>query len=353
MHQTKRFRMRSFLILAVTFLMLAFVVSASAETKASAKIGNKKYESLQDAVDAVKDGQTIRLLKAVRTDQSLTIRKNRTFTINLDGKAYRYTGDGAAIQCGKGTVTIKGANIKTPEKSGTSIQVTGLGNMRLESGSLVGSLKNAGTVVILNAAISGAAFPAIENIGTLSIEDGQFSGGTESLKNSGTCTIMGGTFGKGASSSIENSGNLTIKGGSFGNIHNTAILHIAEGTFNAPEGVVLENTKGITQIDSGIFNGQVLNHAEMTINGGSYRETQNGKAVVECAGGICTVSGGNFFSSLWIGIYVRKDAQAVFHGGYVSSGDGQYSIFSDAGTVTIFAVDTSGDIYYKYASAYE
>ena len=61
-------------------------VSATTAEQAAASIGTKNYKNFADAVAAVKDNETITLLKDVKLTADLSIENGKTFTIDLNRK---------------------------------------------------------------------------------------------------------------------------------------------------------------------------------------------------------------------------------------------------------------------------
>ena len=82
-------------------------------TLPAARIGETNYATLQDAVDAVKDGQTITLLRD--NDEEITIGgRSVEFTVDADGKDF----DSAKVVAGDDDTTI------TADASGTAVKFT-------------------------------------------------------------------------------------------------------------------------------------------------------------------------------------------------------------------------------------
>ena len=92
----------------------------------SATVNGKLYDDLQDAIDAVGNGQTITMLKDVDDAKGITVPENRKFTIDFDGHEYVLTGPGAGstgtetngFQLLKdSTITMKNGTIKVAENA--------------------------------------------------------------------------------------------------------------------------------------------------------------------------------------------------------------------------------------------
>lgn len=117
-------------------------ITVGEEKEAVARIGGVEYYSLQDAVDAVGDGQTITLLRDAIGD-GVKVDSGKNFTLDLDGKTY--TVDGTLVGS-PGTETngfqlLKNSNITiingtiTTDKA--KILIQNYSNLTLENVNLV------------------------------------------------------------------------------------------------------------------------------------------------------------------------------------------------------------------------
>ncbi|NLT96936.1 MAG: hypothetical protein GXW96_02055 [Christensenellaceae bacterium] len=88
----------------MAIILLPAVVLAD---DSAAQIGEKGYASLQEAVDAAEEGQTITLLKDIVLDSTVTITSgHKAFTLDLNGKIIN-SGQKVAIRhSGSNTLTI-------------------------------------------------------------------------------------------------------------------------------------------------------------------------------------------------------------------------------------------------------
>ncbi len=142
----------------------------------AAQIGDVKYDTLQAAIDAANNGETVTLLADATED--VTIDKN--ITLDLGGKTLTNTG------AGKATVTIaKGATAT------------------VQNGSIIGgtsyyNIQNNGTATFtdVTATAGNNDSSMIDNFGTLTIESGAYKGGLNVVKSEegSTLTINGGKF---------------------------------------------------------------------------------------------------------------------------------------------------------------
>lgn len=144
-----------------------------------AEVNGKQYDSLQAAITAAADGDTVTLL--ADTTEDVTINKN--ITLDLGGKTLTNTNAGkATISVTGGTVTVKNGNVV----GGTSyynIEVTKDSNANLTLEGVTATAGNTGSSMI-------------DNYGTLTITSGTYTGGLNVVKSepSATLTINGGTF---------------------------------------------------------------------------------------------------------------------------------------------------------------
>ena len=147
------------------------------EGKFVAEIGSQGYESLQAAIDAAQDGQTVTLLADATEDVVIS----KSITLDLGGKTLTNTNVGkATISVQSGTVTVQNGSVV----GGTSyynIEVKKDANLTL-------------TDVTATAGNTGSSM--IDNYGTLTITSGTYTGGMNTVKSEegSVLNISGGTF---------------------------------------------------------------------------------------------------------------------------------------------------------------
>lgn len=176
----------------------------------------KAFATLDEAFNAVIEGQTVRLLKDLTED--VTINKN--ITLDLGGKTLMNTNAGyATITIAKdATATVKNGSVA----GGTSYY----------------NIQNNGTATFedLTATAGNNGSSMIDNYGTLTITSGEYTGGLDTIKNepNAKLTVDGGTFTltKGTSDGftgvIFNYGDLTINDGTFIQSEKTSQLGYAQ-----------------------------------------------------------------------------------------------------------------------------
>lgn len=141
-----------------------------------AKVDGMNYSSLQEAINAAQDGETVTLLADATEDAVI----NKSITLDLGGKTLTNT------NAGKATLTIaKGATATV--KNGSIVGGTGFY-----------TIQNNGTATLkdVTATAGNTGSSMLDNLGTLTIESGSYSGGLDVVKSEegSTLTINGGKF---------------------------------------------------------------------------------------------------------------------------------------------------------------
>ena len=155
------------------------VTQAQIDALAVASVGDSKYQSLAEAIDAAQGGDTVTLLADATADVVI----NKSITLDLGGKTLTNRNAGkATISVQGGTVTVKNGSVV----GGTSyynIEVTKDSNANLTLTDVTATAGNNGSSMI-------------DNWSTLTITSGEYSGGMNTVKSEegSTLTINGGTF---------------------------------------------------------------------------------------------------------------------------------------------------------------
>lgn len=211
------------------------------EGKFVAEIGSQGYESLQAAIDAAQDGQTVTLLADATEDVVIS----KSITLDLGGKTLTNTNAGkATISVTGGTVTVKNGNV---------MGGTGYYNIEVTK---EGSNANL-TLTDVTATAGNTGSSMIDNYGTLTITSGTYTGGLNVVKSEegSVLNISGGTFTlsyatSGYTGVIFAYGDTTISGGEF--IQNLTTT----GRWNHPTVIltgVVEGYTAITRVTGGHF----------------------------------------------------------------------------------------------------
>ena len=304
---------------------------AAVQAEGVAAIGNTQYATLQAAIDAAKDGDTIKLLSDV---VETVTNKNWTITLDLNGKTI--TNDPAKASSGYGQAStiinfgelvIEGegtvdnvSNAAAALYNGVSSKVTingGTFTRSKEAGTSAGSngnswyvICNHGGMFINNAIVkSNSGLSSLiengyqnssvkkqcedlvmipgKNLPLLTINGGTFDGSLNTVKNDDYATVVvnGGTFLNNTQATFQNHNDATINGGTFSPTDNAwAVLNcgvcgsvadgdshslaIHGGVFNGPVSV----TVGEVSVDKGVFNGDLAvgSNGKLSISGGNF-----------------------------------------------------------------------------------
>ena len=243
------------------FSLLAFVGVVRAENVA--KIGDVEYETLQEAVAAVLEGETITLIADVTLAERVTIPADKTLTIDLNGKS----------------ISMEESIIAT------AYAINNLGNLTITDGVGGGSINARG---IYNGYGDGAANVATAKITVLSgtINAKGTNGGGAAIFNYGVADIQGGTFTSVASYAI------ALQTGSTMTIGENAII---TGGINSWQSTLTITGGTISNDKSGkhvVYAGE----STVTINGGTFHNNNSGNATIMAYGSTAAVeiTGGTF-----------------------------------------------------------
>lgn len=176
-----------------------------------AQIGETGYPTMQEAVDAVANGQTIQLLKNIVVSEPVSISGNKSFTLDLNGCVLSKEGVYKAIShSGSGTLTITDSSSMKSGKITASTAAIVLeedcsGNLLVIGGTL--SITSTGHATIYNESESSQ----------VSIEEGEVTSAHTAIANqsTGSVSVSGGSV-KGANFGITNqsTGRVSVSDGS-------------------------------------------------------------------------------------------------------------------------------------------
>ena len=228
----------------------SFTAAASMTAQILDKDGNsvKAYASLQAAIDAAQDGETVTLLADATEDVAIS----KSITLDLGGKTLTNTNAGkATISVQGGTVTVKNGNVV----GGTgyyNIEVTKDSNAKLTLADVTATAGNTGSSMI-------------DNWGTMTITSGSYTGGLNVVKSEegSTLTINGGTFTRetaprwGITGTVLVYGTTTITGGTFNEKStSTNARVVVTGKVDGYDSITYVNGGSFTNEGSGsIFHG--------------------------------------------------------------------------------------------------
>ena len=265
-----------------------------------AEIDGTGYPTLQDAVNAATDGQTVVITAETvnediqvnggkniildlngKTLQSSTGSNTHTIVVNEDAKLTINATNGGTVDCtvnGKaiiyndeGTVVINGGTfIRSNEKISETYPTSGhhtwylifnVGNLEINDGTFIGGYPESdGTYYLGNVSsvvINGQSNENVQNPGTLTINNGNFLGAAVIIKNDlGTLDIINGTF------TMDNTEHAWVGGNNI--ILNYGEMDITGGTYEA-KGSGLSIDKDTSSYRFGIFNEGSANVSGITL----------------------------------------------------------------------------------------
>ena len=281
------------------------------EGKYVAEIGSQGYETLQAAINAAQDGQTVTLLADATADVVI----NKSITLDLGGKTLTNTNAGkATISVQSGTVTVKNGNV---------VGGTGYYNIEVTKGS------NANlTLTDVTATAGNTGSSMIDNWGTLTINSGTYTGGLNVVKSEedSVLNISGGTFTlsyatSGYTGVIFAYGDTTISGGEF--IQNLTTT----GRWNHPQVIATGVVEGHTAITR--------------VTGGHFVNKMSGEGIFRGVGKGTSdnfeVSGGTFNKSISDGYFKEGYFAKKTNNGYEADGPYAVRIGTTAGYATLGA----------------
>ena len=241
-------------------LVMALSVTTMAWADDVAKIDGTGYVTLQEAVNAANNGQTIVLQSDVVLTASLNVAVNKTVTLDLN--SYKITADmnGPHMICNAGNLTITDSSAnKTGEIAKIGAE-TNFGYVIENHGTMTLDRCKISSTSVKSSAIENGWYTASANTAgtscTMTIQNAEVvsvnaDGGLYTVKNDdyGVMVINGGVFtnsvaGAGA---VLNWNDLTINGGTFTGASAVRTLKSGSSDFET----------GKSQIKNGTFNGGI------------------------------------------------------------------------------------------------
>ena len=180
-------------------MALGLTTAAWAEGEGSAKVGNVEYNTLQAAVDAAAEGQTVVLLKDVDASSGVTVGKK--IVLDMNGKKLYNTVDIwdtswslISVQA-NGDLTITGnGTFAAKENDCYAVDVQGGGKVTIQNGTFIGNI-HAVYVLTGTAIINGGTYTVQQKFSeakpydfVLNCYDANHTNGTA------TITVNGGEF---------------------------------------------------------------------------------------------------------------------------------------------------------------
>ena len=341
----KRKLLSVLLTLCLAFSLLPTAALADGEgtqTNDVAQIGETKYATLQEAVNAANDN-TVKLLENVTED--INIPTGINVTLDLNGhKITNVSGH---------TITVeKGGKLNISDSVGTGVvdntshgkgAIVNSGEVTLNGGTFKRSAENGTYSPYGN---GGNSWYTIANYGTMEINTGvtvENDGGYSSMIRNGgeatadcNLTIRGGNF-TGGINTVKNDlfGVLTINGGNFSNTAQYVIMNWNKAEITAGTFQTLDTASAV--LFTSAFGSNANCVGELTISGGEFKHASDTQEMIvdhydESNKGNAVVTGGKFDAD--ISKYIPTD--------YVQSADGTVEKLGETN-----AVAKVGGTYYK------
>lgn len=310
---------------------------------AVAEAGGVKYTTLQGAIDVAAKGDTVTMLAGAEED--ITIAEGQDITLDLNGNTLTNESDHTITNSGTltitdtvgggtvdnithgkgalvnyGTATLNGGTFTRSQEAGTYEPNNANGNswytlknygyLTINEGATVTTRLSDGenavggySSLIANGYQNSTDYTnnnglvtVTENVATIVINGGTFSGGINTLKNDegSTATINGGVFTNVTQAAVLNWNNLTINGGTF-NDENDNVDAVITGCWESDIG-----SNGVTVIEGGTFNGAVTSISgysegiDYEISGGTFSEAFDSSYVAD--GSVLYTTDGDSFT---------------------------------------------------------
>lgn len=341
----KRKLLSILLTLCLAFSLLPTAALADGEgtqTNDVAQIGETKYATLQEAVNAANDN-TVKLLENVTED--INIPTGINVTLDLNGhKITNVSGH---------TITVeKGGKLNISDSVGTGVvdntshgkgAIVNSGEVTLNGGTFKRSAENGTYSPYGNGENS---WYTIANYGTMEINTGvtvENAGGYSSMIRNGgeatadcNLTIRGGNF-AGGINTVKNDrfGVLTINGGNFSNTAQYVIMNWNKAEITAGTFQTLDTASAV--LFTSAYGGDANTVGKLTISGGEFKHASDTQEMIvdhydASNSGTAAVTGGKFDAD--ISKYIPTD--------YVQSADGTVEKLGETN-----AVAKVGGTYYK------
>lgn len=341
----KRKLLSVLLTLCLAFSLLPTAALADGEgtqTNDVAQIGETKYATLQEAVNAANDN-TVKLLENVTED--INIPTGINVTLDLNGhKITNVSGH---------TITVeKGGKLNISDSVGTGVvdntshgkgAIVNSGEVTLNGGTFK---RSAETGTYSPNGNGGNSWYTIANYGTMEINTGvtvENAGGYSSMIRNGgdvtadcNLTIEGGNFAGGINTVKNDSfGVLTINGGNFSNTAQYVIMNWNKAEITAGTFRTLDTASAV--LFTSAYGGDANTIGKLSISGGEFKHASDTQEMIvdhydETNKGNAVVTGGKFDAD--ISKYIPTD--------YVQSADGTVEKLGETN-----AVAKVGGTYYK------
>ncbi len=242
-----------------------------------AQVGENTYETLAEAIEAAGESGTVELLADLEmaTDDIVTVQEDQDIVLDMGGHS----------------ITVEASFVGRPIENDGTLTVTGNGTIDSSmAASGYGAINNRGTLIIENGTYRGETYAggaAIRNTGAdayLRIEDGTFEEATCAVYNEGVAVIDGGEYYGTTCSQCNNDvwgytirnvnveSRMTINGGYFEGVQGAVsaaigVLTINDGTFKT---VTCKNNPDHTATFYALYAAGEVGEVECYVNGGTF-----------------------------------------------------------------------------------
>ena len=286
---------RRLMLCSIISLIMVFVMAVPMTVSAAtnvAKIGDTEYATLEAAVGAAQNGDTVTLLTATSINANLAITKN--ITLNLAGQTLTAN---ANIQA-KGQLNItdtNGGNIVLKKDTTDTTQPSrNDGASIISQGTSAKVTLDKGTITVDKSLDSGYAFYALEG-GTVVVNGGTVDSLDAALSGNNTTGDMnfevnGGvlTAQRGPAIYMPGQNNLTITGGTLNGGISLRMGHvkISGGTINATTGSIDSPSEYYS------YSGNAWFPDALYVFGGTYKSAAGNELVLNITGGTFNCTNG-------------------------------------------------------------
>ncbi len=299
-----------------------FVNGYNLRTNIEAYINLTAYSTLEAAINAAQNGETVKLIKNVTLTDTVTVPAGKTVTLDLNGKTVSMeTADdnvtSLILNNGNLTVTDSAGNGKLSYKYTGTNSVDAYNTIESAPGSVLtvkgGTIENLSENCLIAYAVDGLTNGGTGDV-TLNIEGGKLTSKkiavrifANSTTNTGYLNISGGEIDGRViiqnASAKANKAALNITGGTFtANEYKADVLYV--GGSNGASGDITAS------VSAGTFNGEIIS----TIDEGFISDGTFSKPVSEeyCAEGYIPTENADGTYGVKVGSYVAKVGEAKF-----------------------------------------
>ena len=188
------------------------------------------YDDLQEALNAAKNGETVKLVADVESEETITVPEGCNAVLDLNGKTL--TG---SILAPDATLTVKNGSIVNNDSDASAIEIND-GELNLEDVDITSARHAVRIDGPVTATIDGGTYTLIPTAGKtqhalnvsgaadVTVKDGTFVGPKGTVSDSGAAvnaqegskvTIEGGNFSGGKNNTLSAKGTLTVTGGTY------------------------------------------------------------------------------------------------------------------------------------------